>query len=140
MILMDLEVARRLYRGHNEHNFRELPANVTHPYDLLPVGVAIALVSDWILADKRCQRTFGETSILNAFAETEYFCLQLPQKKCGKFKSEFFFREKARKRKNAIQEIMDRVGNPNFDQVNDKIKTARGYLLISHTVTDECLV
>ena len=101
MILMDLEVARRLYRGHNKHNFRELPANVTHPYDLLPVGVAIALVSDWILADKRCQRTFGETSILNAFAETEYFQKCNYRKKNAESSNRSSFSEKMQGRENS---------------------------------------
>ncbi len=45
MLLMDLEVARRLYRGEE--------GEITHEFDDLPIGVAIAVINGLIETDPK---------------------------------------------------------------------------------------
>ncbi len=46
MLLWDLEVARRLYQENG---------NITHRFDSLPIGVAIAVINHLMETDHNCQ-------------------------------------------------------------------------------------
>ena len=59
MFLLDLEVARRLYRDSNGQTINN--------YDQLPVGVAIAAASHWMTSHPGV--TFEQTNLYGAFAE-----------------------------------------------------------------------
>ena len=59
MFLLDLEVARRLYRDSNGQTINN--------YDQLPVGLAIAAASHWMTSHRGV--TFEQTNLFGAFAE-----------------------------------------------------------------------
>lgn len=99
MLLTEFEVARRLYRGLDEHIFDDLPARVTHPYDLLPVGVAIALATEGIVVIEG--RTFNDSDIWNAFDEDPNF-----EKAMQGRRSDSAFERRAAKRRRTIMDII----------------------------------